>query len=89
MMKIKDGYIMKEVAGNNVVIATGDERIDFRGIMMFNEVGAAVFNMLDGTNSVDEIVCAISKEYEASLETIEADVNKLIEKMKEHNLIEE
>lgn len=88
-MKIKDGYIMKEVAGNSVVIATGDERMDFRGIMMFNEVGTVVFNMLDGTNSVEEIVRAIAKEYDTPVETVEADVNKLIEKMKAQGLIEE
>ena len=88
-MKIKDEYIMKEVAGNNVVMATGDERMDFRGIMMFNEVGAEVFNMLDGKNSVEEIAGKIATDYDAPYETVEADVNKLIEKMRASGLIED
>ncbi len=88
-MKVKEGYIIKEVAGNNVVIATGDERMEFRGIIMFNEVGAVVFNMLDGTNTVEEIARKISKDYETPYETVEADVIKLIEKMKAQGLIEE
>jgi hypothetical protein len=32
------------------------ERFNFNGVITFNEVGAEVFNMLDGSNSVEEIV---------------------------------
>jgi predicted transcriptional regulator len=40
-------------------------------------------------NSVEEIVAKIVKDYDAPYETVEADVNKLIEKMRVHGLIEE
>jgi uncharacterized protein YdeI (BOF family) len=53
------------------------------------DVGADVFNMLDGTNSVEAIATKIAKDYDAPYETVEADVNKLIEKMRTHGLVEE
>ncbi len=88
-MKIKEGFILKDVAGSKIVIATGNQRLNFSGVITFNEVGAEVFTMLDGTNSVEEIVTKISNDYNAPYEVVKGDVEKLIEKMRNHNLIEE
>jgi hypothetical protein len=88
-MKIKEGYILKSVAGSNVVIATGTERMDFKGIITFNDTGAEIFNMLNGTYTVEEIIEKLVKDYEISYETAKTDVENIIEKMKKQGLIEE
>lgn len=88
-MKIKDGFILKSVAGSKIVIATGEQRMNFNGVITFNEVGAKVFNMLDGTHSVEEIVNKIAEEYSVPYDMVKTDVIKLIEKMKSHGLVEE
>lgn len=88
-MKIKDGFILKDVAGSKIVIATGAQRINFNGVITFNDVGAEVFNMLDGTNSVEDIVSKISADYNVDSNRVKNDVEKLIEKMRKHNLIDE
>ncbi len=88
-MKIKSGYILKDVAGSKIVMAIGEESTKFNGIITFNEVGAEVFTMLDGTKSVEEIVAKIAKDYEAPYEVVVEDVNKLIEKMRNQGLIED
>lgn len=88
-MKIKDGYILKDVAGEKIVIATGEQKLNFNGVMTFNSVGADVFNMLDGTNTVEDIANKIAQDYGVSVERVKTDVENLIKKMKEHNLIDE
>ncbi len=88
-MKIKDGFILKDVAGSKIVIATGQQKMDFNGVMTFNSVGADVFMLLDGTNTVEDIVKKISEDYDVSVETVRTDVEKLIEKMRKYNLIDE
>ena len=88
-MKIKDGFILKDVAGSKIVIATGAQRINFNGVITFNDVGAEVFNMLDGTNSVEDIISKISADYNVDSNRVKNDVEKLIEKMRKHNLIDE
>lgn len=88
-MKIKDGFILKDVAGSKIVIATGEQRMDFNGVITFNSVGADIFTMLDGTNSVEDIVARISADYGVDEKLVKTDVEKLIEKMKKFNLIEE
>lgn len=88
-MKIKDGFIMKDVAGSKVVLPLGERQTEIRGIITFNDIGAEVFNMLDGTNSVEEIIAKIVKDYDAPYETVKSDVEKLIEKMRENGLVED
>lgn len=88
-MKIKDGFILKDVAGSKIVIATGKQRMNFNGVITFNSVGAEVFNMLDGTHSVEDIIVKIAEDYSVPQETVKADVIKLIDKMKNHGLIED
>lgn len=88
-MKIKDGYIMKEIAGSKVVMAIGAESNNFNGIITFNEVGSEVFSMLDGSNSIEKIIEVISEKYDVSGEIVKEDVLNVVEKMKEHGLIEE
>lgn len=88
-MKIKDGYILKKVAGENIVVATGDARLSFNGIITFNEVGAEVFALLDGTRTEEQIVDELLKMYNAPKEVILADVNRLIEKMRAQGLLED
>lgn len=88
-MKIKDGFILKDVAGSKIVIATGSARLDFNGVITFNDVGADVFSLLDGTKTVDEIADCIATKYGVDKSMVKTDVEKLIEKMRKHNLIEE
>ena len=88
-MKIKDGFIMKDVAGSKVVLPLGERQTEIRGIITFNDIGAEVFNMLDGTNSVEEIIAKILKDYDAPYETVKSVVEKLIEKMRENGLVED
>lgn len=86
-MKIKDGYILKDVAGTKIVIATGEQKMSFNGVMTFNSVGADIFNMLDGTNSPEDIVKKISADYGAPESVVQKDFDALIEKMRKYDLL--
>ena len=88
-MKIRDGYILKDVAGNKIVISTNSSSVSFNGVMTFNEVGAEIFTLLDGKNTRDEIISKISEEYNAPINVVSKDFDAIVEKMKEYDLIEE
>ena len=88
-MKIKDGFILKDVAGSKIVIATGEARLSFNGVITFNSVGAEIFNLLDGTNSPEEIVAKIASDYNVDAEIFKRDFEALVEKLKKHNLLDE
>lgn len=88
-MKIKEGFILKDVAGSKIVIATGKERMSFNGVITFNSVGAEIFELLDGTNTPEKIVEEISREYNVDSAIVKKDFEALVEKLRKHNMLDE
>ena len=89
-MKIKKGFVLREVAGQYMVIATGEASKNFHGMIKLNETGKDVWvGVQDGLN-VDEIVEKMMNKYEGVEENvIRKDVIKVINVMKEHEFITE
>ena len=72
-----------------IVIATGEARLSFNGVITFNSVGAEIFNLLDGTNSPEKIVEKIGRDYNVDAGIVKRDFDALVEKLRKHNLLEE
>ncbi|MBR2213995.1 MAG: PqqD family protein [Eubacterium sp.] len=88
-MKIKEGYILRNVAGSFVVVPIGEATLEFNGMMNLNETGAFLFEkMIDGI-SRDDLIKALTDEYDVDDETAAEDVDAFIEKVKEQDLFEE
>ena len=88
-MKIKDGFILKDVAGSKIVIATGEAKLAFNGVITFNSVGAEIFELLDGINTPEELVAKISSEYNVDSAIVENDFNALVEKLRAHKMLDD
>ena len=86
-MKIKKGYILREVAGNYIVVAVGEAVKNFNGIINLNETGAFLWKLMAEKDiSEEELVEALLAEYEVSREMAAADVHRLVESMREAQL---
>ena len=87
-MKIKDGFILRNVADSYVVVPVGQATLDFNGMMSLNETGAFLFrHMIEGTTK-EELVDALTKEYDVNKETAINDVERFIQKIEGENLFE-
>lgn len=87
-MKIKEGFILRNVAGSNIVVPFGDRCMDFNGMITLNETGAFIWKQLE--NEVDEavIVKAIVAEYDVDEQRATQCVKDFISKLKEADCIE-
>ena len=63
-MKIQDGYLLKKVAGNHVVVPVGD--LDFEGLIKLNETGAFLWEILEKGSCENDLVKALTNEYDLS-----------------------
>lgn len=88
-MKIKEGYILRNVAGSFVVVPIGEATLKFNGMMNLNETGAFLFEkMIDGI-SREDLINALTDEYDVDDKTASEDVDAFIEKVKKQDLFEE
>ncbi len=87
-MKIKEGYKLCKVRDNSIVIAVGDTVMDFNGLVTLNETGEFIWKKLESGVSEDEIITAMTAEYDIDADTAKADFDEFTEKLKGANFIE-
>lgn len=80
-MKIKEGYILRQVAGNSIVIAVGEEALNFNGIITINGAGAFLWEKLSSETTKEELVSAMLAEYDIDEETAKKDITEFLEKL--------
>ncbi len=88
-MKIKEGFILKEIAGSFVVVPVGDDLVDFTLMITTNETGAFLWNCLSQDRSEQELVSMLKAEYEGADDAqLEADVAEFVATLKENSVLE-
>lgn len=88
MAKIKDGFVMRQVAGQSVVIAVGEASRDFHGMINLNDSGSCIWKGLEDGLSPEEIADRLTEEFEVDAEIARADTCKMMNKMKELGILE-
>lgn len=64
-MKLKDGFILEEVAGSYLAVAVGERADSFNGMVRLNGTGAFLWKILsDSPCSREELADAVVKAYE-------------------------
>ena len=88
-MKIKEGFILKEIAGNFVVVPVGENLVDFSSMITTNETGAFLWEKLQNGATEEELCSALLGEYEGvSYEDALSDVKEFVKILKEKNIVE-
>ena len=84
-MKIKEGFILRNVAGSNVVVPVGQATVDFNGMMSLNDTGAFLFDKL---TTEEQLIRDLMDEYSIDKELATKDVKDFIEKVESEGLFE-
>lgn len=87
-MKIKEGFILREVAGSFIVVAVGNRVKEFNGIINLNETGAFLWKILEKGADEDGLKKALLEEYDVTEEIAERDIRSFVDRIKEAGLTE-
>lgn len=87
-MKVKDGFVLRNVVDEYIVMPTGDNIAKFEGAVVLNEVSAFVFEKLQHPMSKEDLLQAILDEFDVDEETAKNDLDALVEKLSDMGLID-
>jgi hypothetical protein len=87
-MKIKSGFMLREIAGSWIVVPIGQRVVEFNGLMTLSETGAALWKRLEAGATVDELAATILEEYEIDEETARNDVQEFVAAVGDKGLFE-
>ena len=85
-MKLKEGFILRQVAGKTVVLPCGDA-LDLNMMITLNGTGAFLWERLQEETREDELVAALLGEYDVDEETARKSVAAFVEKLNEHGFL--
>ena len=86
-MKLKTGFVPHDMGGEQVIVPTGEN--SFAGMVRCNGTAAFIVNCLLENTTREAVVEAMLGKYDVSAETAGAAVDKILEKLRSIDAIEE
>ncbi len=88
-MKVKPGFVLRNIVDEFILMPTGDNIGKFNGTVLLNEVSAFVWEKLQNSVSKEDLLKAILDEFEVEKAVAKADLDALLAKLKEYDVIED
>lgn len=88
-MRIKEGFELREICGEHVILSHGMDNIDFSKIISLNETAAFLWKQVVGKEAISEdgLVSSLLEAYEVDEETARKDVAQVLAKWREIGLL--
>ena len=88
-MKLEKEFVLREIAGDYVIIPVGKTVIEFNGLITVNEVGVSIWNMLQNEVTLDQIVQGILNEYEVEESVAREDIREFLDQLIDGGILTE
>lgn len=87
-MKLSENFVLKNIAGENVVMPVGDAVGKINGMIKLNPSAKIIWNALEDDKDFDGILEEMKKAFSGVDEaTLEDDINYFLNKLREHEIL--
>ena len=88
-MKLKKGFVMRDVCGEHVLVGEGTETVNFNRLVKFNDVAAFLWNKASEMDdfTAETLAAAITAEYNVDGDTAINDTRKLLADWQKEGLL--
>ena len=86
MMKIKEGFHLRQVAGQSVVLPGGSD-LDLNMMITLNDTGAFLWERLQTETDEAALVEALLAEYDVDAETARRSVSTFVKKLNDNGFL--
>lgn len=87
-MKLKKEFILREVAGETIVVPVGSMALNFNGIISLDPVGTVIWKALEQGKEREEILNEILENFEVEKEIAEADMDEFLKQLQDNHFME-
>ena len=89
-MKVKEGFTLRNVCGENIIVAEGIANIDFGSIISLNESAAYLWEKAKQQDfTTEDLVLWLTDEYDVDERTAQHDAQTLVSDWLKAGIIEE
>ncbi len=87
MLKVKEGFVLRTVAKQHVVVPTGEDSVNFNGVITLNDSGKALFEMLKEGTDEASLIKKLTDTYDVDPARAKDDVDAFLTTLKEKNVL--
>lgn len=88
-MKIKDGFIVREVAGSYIAMPIGERADEIKGVIELTRGGAILWEKLESDTTEEALVAELLSKFEVDEETAKRDTAAFVDGLRKNGLLEE
>ncbi|PWJ61486.1 MULTISPECIES: PqqD family protein [unclassified Fibrobacter] len=88
-MKIKNGFVLRDVCGEQVIMGEGVGALNFGRLLCLNDTAAFLWKVAaEGEFTVNSLAEKLCEEYDVTLDQATKDVTAIVDQWKEVDVIE-
>jgi hypothetical protein len=87
-MRIKKELIMREIAGDVILVPVGQTLLENNGLFLLNEISGRIWELLQVEKSAEEIAAVLEEEYDAPAEKIRQDLDEFLDALVSYGILE-
>ena len=88
-MKIDKNFVLREIAGEYIIIPTGRTALEFNGLITVNEVGMELWKMLQEDVTFDDLLNGILEEYDVDENAAREDIQEFLDRLVKEGILTE
>ena len=88
-MKLKGEFVIREVAGETVVIPVGETALQLGGMVLLNQVSRVLWEQLQQGADLQSLVTAVTDQFDTTPQQAQPDIEEFLENLRKANLLEE
>ena len=86
-MKIEKEYILREIAGDYIIVPVRATALEFNGMITVNETGAFLWEKLREGTTKEELLHAMLEESAVSEKEAEADIQEFLQMLQKNKIL--
>ena len=87
-MKIKEGFVVREVGGKTVAVATGELSRHFHGMVTLNGTGKFLFEAMKEDTDIKTLTKKLTAEYDVDEKTAEDAATAFVASLAKSGILE-
>lgn len=88
-MKIKGEFVLREIAGDTILVPVGETALSFNGMITMNAIGKLIWNALEQGEGRDQMLQKILERFDVSEETAGGDLDEFLAKLEQAGFLED
>lgn len=88
-MKLRGEYVIRKIVDEIVVVPVGKTALEFKGMIVLNEVSEVIWSCLKKETTLEEILRCVMEEFDVSEQEAKEDIENILDTLRYVKLLDE